>query len=392
MPVPPGISDDVIIVGGGFSGLSIAAVLARERVPVTLLEAADLGFQASSRNQGWLHSGAWFAPRQTALAQKCYEAWEQTVRFCPSCLEPGHTGMVYAFSAANGDAASWTTAWTNAGIPFTELTRDRLSSLLPEINTAAFGPSFHLPDRAMRPQALLRHLADVAAAHGARIHTHARVDRIIRDDGHVTSVVTSNGEEIKASFVIIATGASQTDLSQYLVPDESCAQSLYRRVTLQAHLVSAEPQLCRQPFCLVDRHGFNHLPHLNINDRDVSVFGIDRWNVVNSLESCVPDDSETVAIREQIQRFFPTAEESEVTYRQWSGTTVQAMHIEQIDPGYVPLPTVIDHATESPCVDNLLSVYPGRATLWSQLAEDAAGIVLQRLQPERQLAAKPPWA
>ena len=55
-------SSRIVIVGGGISGLSIAARLAQAGMPVTLLEASHLGFGASTRNQGWLFSGAWFAP------------------------------------------------------------------------------------------------------------------------------------------------------------------------------------------------------------------------------------------------------------------------------------------------------------------------------------------
>ena len=71
----------VVIIGGGFSGLAIASVLSRQQIPVTVLEAESLGARASTSNQGWLYSGAWFAPRQTALAHTCYEALQKTIRF-----------------------------------------------------------------------------------------------------------------------------------------------------------------------------------------------------------------------------------------------------------------------------------------------------------------------
>ena len=46
-------SPRVVIVGGGFAGLSVAARLAQSGLLVTLLESARLGFHASMRNQGW---------------------------------------------------------------------------------------------------------------------------------------------------------------------------------------------------------------------------------------------------------------------------------------------------------------------------------------------------
>ena len=48
---------DVCIIGGGFTGLSAALHLARAGVKVVLLEAQTIGFAASGRNGGQIHSG-----------------------------------------------------------------------------------------------------------------------------------------------------------------------------------------------------------------------------------------------------------------------------------------------------------------------------------------------
>ncbi len=383
------LADDVVIIGGGFSGLSIAALLAEQQIPVTLLEAGDLGAQASTINQGWLYSGAWFAPRQVELARECSQALRRTIRFCPDCLEPGHTGMLFALTD-DSDAARWTAAWDDAEIPWQSVSTDRLNSVLPALDDRTMH-AFRLPDRSFKPHVLLQHLADIATAAGARIHTHAHVTRLNCEDQRVTSVTTGRGEDLRASLVIIATGASESDLSRYLVCRESCTTSLYTRVTLRAHLM-ATPQLTSQPFCLPDLGGFNHLPHANRGDRRVSVFGMDRWTTVSALETSDSSEEEYAAIRDNIRRLFPSADLSDSRITCWSGTTVQAMHIEQTQPGLVPLPTVIDHAQEEPCVTNLLSVYPGRATLWNQLAEDTSRVVLQRIRPDSSHTARPPWA
>lgn len=388
------MTDDVIIVGGGISGLSIAAVLAMEGIPVTLLEASDLGFAASTCNQGWLYSGAWFAPRQVDLARMCYESWQRTIRFCPDCLEPGHTGMVFATTSDETRPEELTDAWAEAGIPFSELSADSVKQKMPQMDVGKLLSMFHVPDRSFRPHVLLRKIADVATSHGARIHTHAKVTELVQDDGKIVRIVTSEGDEIKSSFVVIATGASQADLSRYVGSGSGtgCQQSVYERVTLMAHLVAVTPQVCHQPFCLVDCNGFNHMPHLNQGDVRTSVFGLDRWNVVNPLESCVPCESTLQLIRDTVAEFFPASVTDDSEVQEWSGTTVQAMHVDQVQPGLVPRPTVIDHAQESPCVSNMLSVYPGRATLWTHLAADAATEVLKRLDRSSGEVSRPPWA
>src|SRR5262245_16739050 len=45
-------SCDVAVIGGGFSGLSTALHLRQAGVDVTVLEAVDVGFGASGRNNG----------------------------------------------------------------------------------------------------------------------------------------------------------------------------------------------------------------------------------------------------------------------------------------------------------------------------------------------------
>ncbi|RBO84692.1 NAD(P)/FAD-dependent oxidoreductase [Marinomonas aquiplantarum] len=53
---------DVVIVGGGFTGLSTALHLAKEGIAVLLLEADELGYGGSGRNVGLVNAGVWLEP------------------------------------------------------------------------------------------------------------------------------------------------------------------------------------------------------------------------------------------------------------------------------------------------------------------------------------------
>src|SRR4249919_2436769 len=55
---------DVVVIGGGYAGITAAAELARRGVAVTLLEAHTLGWGASTRNGGIVHPGYKFGPRK----------------------------------------------------------------------------------------------------------------------------------------------------------------------------------------------------------------------------------------------------------------------------------------------------------------------------------------
>ena len=55
---------DVVVVGGGYLGITAARELARRGASVTLLEAETLGFGGSTRNGGIVHPGYKWGPRQ----------------------------------------------------------------------------------------------------------------------------------------------------------------------------------------------------------------------------------------------------------------------------------------------------------------------------------------
>ena len=54
---------DVVVVGGGYTGITAARELARRGASVTLLEAETLGFGGSTRNGGIVHPGYKWGPR-----------------------------------------------------------------------------------------------------------------------------------------------------------------------------------------------------------------------------------------------------------------------------------------------------------------------------------------
>jgi glycerol-3-phosphate dehydrogenase len=379
-------STRIVIVGGGISGLSIAARLAQARLPVTVLEASELGFGASTRNQGWLVSGAWFAPRQPDLARMCHESLQQTLRFCPECPEPDCESMVYLTENAASDTAVWTSAWSDVGIPHERLTAEAMFRRFPELAVSRVQEAFLLPDRAIRTDVLLRRLAAAAEDAGAELRTGTPVARLLRRDDCVEGVETGHGEIIPARLVILAGNARGGALYPGYGTDAVGTQSEIALVALKTHLVALRPGIGRSPLCVLDAGGFNHVPH-----PPGSVFGSNRWLPVRNAEDEQADAAELARIWDHIHRLFPDLRRQDHAVREWAGITVQAMHVEQVEPGEAPLPTAVDHQRENPAVENLLSVFPGRASLWPQLAELAQQAVLQKLEPVETHIATPPW-
>ncbi len=387
MARPTHSSERIVIVGGGFAGLSAAVRLAQAGLPVTVLEQSKLGYAASSRNQGWLHSGAWFARAHPNLARMCYESLLQTLRFCPECIEPHYGSMVYFSTSSETGLGEWTQAFDQSGIPYDNLSRADLEKALPTVDRRQIHAGLRLPDRSFRPDTLLSELAAAARNAGAEIRPQTFVDGLLIEDRSVYGVRVKSNEELRARLVILATGAySQTSFSHLFEPVAGC-QSDYRLVCLKTHLRAVKPETGCDPFYVVDSPGVNHLPHFG-----TSVFGTNHWRVVSSAGDDQLDAAETEKIDENLRLLFPQGFGPHCKIHDWAGTTVQAMHIEQIEPGDAPLPTIVDHSTECYQVDNVLSVFPGRATLWPHLAEQVRKTVLEQLGSRVSETSQPPWA
>ena len=372
-------------MGGGISGLSIAIRLRQAGFPVALLEASQLGFGASTRNQGWLYSGGWFAPKNADLARQCYRSLEQTIHYCPDCVEPDHAGMFYILADDAEPSESWTAAWSQAGIPFEALKTEAVLEAIPHFSEAHIQAAWRLPDLAIRTDLLLGRLAKTAQAAGVEMVTGSTVAGLLKSNNIVRGVIAAGGEEHAASLVILATGGDPglwSDSSH----EQAGQQASFELVNLKTQLMAVEPGLCPQPFCLLDRQGFNHVPHAA-----TSIFGSNRWKVVSRPHDVTVDPEETERMTQSLAELLPTWDYSQAEVVEWAGTSVQAMHLEQIEPGRATLPTVIDHETEPVGLKNLLSVFPGRASLWPQLAEMTLAAVQAKHDAAGPQIATPPW-
>jgi glycine/D-amino acid oxidase-like deaminating enzyme len=105
---------DVLVVGGGYTGLSSALHLAEQGVDVVLLEARSIGFGGSGRNAGLVNAGVWKDPRHVmrqlgaergerfylALRDSPAQVFELIERFSMNC-DAHRAGTVHiAHSAA----------------------------------------------------------------------------------------------------------------------------------------------------------------------------------------------------------------------------------------------------------------------------------------------------
>ncbi|MFZ5854037.1 MAG: NAD(P)/FAD-dependent oxidoreductase [Chloroflexota bacterium] len=208
---------DVVVIGGGYTGVSAARQLALQGASVTLLEAETLGWGASTRNGGIVHPGYKWGPKTLiarhgeelgrALYRETLEAYDVVKRLIAeeaidcSFEERGHLELAYA-PAHVEELRAAQESLAVAGVASTLVPRERLRE---EIGTDAyFGALAVEGSGGLHPGRYFAGLAEAAARAGADLHEGVRA-RSIRPQADGRVVVETDRGPIIAREVIVGT-------------------------------------------------------------------------------------------------------------------------------------------------------------------------------------------
>ncbi|HET7726026.1 MAG TPA: FAD-dependent oxidoreductase, partial [Candidatus Limnocylindrales bacterium] len=177
---------DVLVVGGGYTGLSAARRAAELGATTLVAEAETLGWGASTRNGGMCHPGFKWRLRTLirrygdALGSRFYqdsvEAFEHVAALCTTKIDAdfvrsGHLELAYAPSHADGFPKA-AEALATLDVPARVVPRQELRA---EIGTDAyFGGLVVERSGGLHPGKLLAGLARLAADAGVDLHEHVR--------------------------------------------------------------------------------------------------------------------------------------------------------------------------------------------------------------------------
>ena len=214
-------SADVAIIGGGIVGLMTARLLALEGADVMLIEAGDLGAEASGANSGSIHLQIQY-PEFAAYGEDWAYAYRPCLGFLKQSLAlwealPEELGADLGVKLPGGIIAARTDAQMDliaakarieaeAGVETEILGRDDLLKRAPYLSPETVGGGYCRLEGKANPLQVMPALACAAARAGARIVTHTRVSDIASvQDGHV--VVTTCGE-VRTGRIVNAAGAA----------------------------------------------------------------------------------------------------------------------------------------------------------------------------------------
>ncbi len=212
------IAADVVVIGGGFTGLSAALHLAEGGAAVVLLEGIEIGFGGSGRNAGLVNAGMWVMPDAVPdalgathgarlldlLGTAPAVVFDLVARHDIAC-EVERSGTLHCAVGPKGLAEVTERArqWQAHGAPVELLDAAETARL---IGTSAYAGSL-LDHRAgtIQPLAYARGLARIALAAGAKIFTGSPVTAA-EDEGTTWRVRVAGGS-VRAPAIVVATNA-----------------------------------------------------------------------------------------------------------------------------------------------------------------------------------------
>lgn len=225
-PIAPFEADgtfDVVVVGGGFTGLSTALHCAEKGLSVQVLEAKQVGFGGSGRNVGLVNAALWLPPAQvreklgSTYGPRFLQRFGDGPRIVFDLIEKHQirceatkTGTVHAAHSPAGfkDLKGRHAEWQRLEQPVDLIDRDRIAEIVGSTH-------FHgglLDHRAgtINPMGYCRGLARVAQAAGAKISVGVKVQKLHKA-GALWKVETSQGE-VTGKNVVLGTNAYTDEL------------------------------------------------------------------------------------------------------------------------------------------------------------------------------------
>lgn len=198
---------DIIIIGGGVQGASLAFHLAQRGVRSVLLEKKFIAAGATGRSSGLvrMHYDAEVDSRLAWTSFQYFRNWKEMVGGDSGFTR---TGFIQIVAAENTEKLKFNLAvQQRIGIPTFLITAEDVKRLAPSFATDDFEVAAYEPESGYAmPSDTANSLMNAARAGGARLVQDCAVTDIKVNGGKVTSVDTTQGEFF-APIVVNAAGA-----------------------------------------------------------------------------------------------------------------------------------------------------------------------------------------
>ncbi len=365
------IQTEVLIIGGGATGVGISRDLALRGIPSVLIEKGDFASGASGRNHGLLHSGGRYAVLDREAAHECITENKILRTIAPHCIEETDGLFISLPDEGLDYRERFLRACEKVGIQTTLMSRDETLDLEPELNPDLLS-AVRVPDGAIDPFALVLENAKDAEGHGAKILLHTKITSLILDGDKVIGTKVKDllqGEEytIEASYTINATGAWANQVLKLAGLHVGMALSKGSMLITNRRLTHCVINRCRPPLdgdIVVPNQTVSILGTTSIRMEEVEKFEVTPQEVsllIKETSRMIPAIQETRFIRAYagIRPLFQSEEKG---------------NDRAISRGFV----LIDHGKRDG-IKNLITITGGKLMTYRLMAERTSDLICEKM-------------
>jgi sarcosine oxidase, subunit beta len=207
---------EILIVGGGVVGNSIAYHLARQGRQVLVIEKSQI---ADSPSASWASAGGVRRqgrhPAEAKLASEAIQRWKTLKQELEADVGYRHGGNLLL--AESDIEANYLTTFVNKqhemGFVDVQLVdRKEVLSIVPRLNERVVAGSYSPNDGKANPVLTTRAFANAAQRYGASHWTGVYASSLLMHQNHIEGAKTERGD-VKAAHVILAAGAWSDELA-----------------------------------------------------------------------------------------------------------------------------------------------------------------------------------
>ncbi len=366
---------DVLVIGGGATGVGVLRDLAMRGFDTVLVEQRDLSHGTSGRYHGLLHSGGRYVVKDPEAAVECIEENRVLRRIMPHCLED--TGGYFVVTP--WDDADYVPEFLEgcrrAGIPVAEVTVAEALRREPFLNPG-ISHCFEVPDAAADSFLAAESTAASAREHGARVLPYHEVVALVREGDTVVGarchdLTTGEDVAITADLVVNASGAWAGRVAATAGVDFRVQAGKGTMLGVNHRMINTVLNRCKMP-----------------DDGDIIV-PIQTVAVIGTTDEGVPDPErfsvepwEVRLMLEEGDKLVPGISEMRVL-RAWAGVRPLYQEDAADDTRDVTRAyALLDHSVRDG-VDGFVTITGGKWTTFRQMAEVTADNVCRKLGVDR---------
>ena len=386
------LGTEILVIGGGATGLGVAYDAALRGFKVLLIEKGDLANGTSGRYHGLLHSGGRYVISDPQSARDCAAENAILRRILPEAIEDCGGWFVTTPADPEDYAGRWAAACREIGVPAEEYP---IAAALKD--EALLNPQtshvFQVLDAGCDSFDLCHGLARAAREHGAQIWTRRRVVKLLIDGNRVRGVQVENSatgeiETVLADLVLNCAGAWAGQMAAlagcdvWITPGKGIMIAMNSRLVNRAvnRLHPPNDGDILVPVGTVSIIGTTDTPIL-----DPDRYEIEPWEVDLLLEQgeiLIPRIREFRALRAWAgvrPLFDPALQHSRLPadFKLQSGVSMPA-ESRTITRAHA----ILDHSDRDG-IDGLISVVGGKLTTFRLMAQEALDLACRKLNVER---------